>query len=224
VKGAATVLAFSRPPRPERLMLAAIHAFAEQRVPRLDQALPAQARPGDVVVLCGRGFGEGVLQARFGPLASWALAVTDRMAVAMVPAGARPGWLTVQRQGLRSNGIIYGGPPSDGPTCVVRVDPRDGASGVFRDAPVVVSLSHPVEPGSLTPQTVRVETREGTVPGRLHMSPDGAVVIWVAAGPLRPGVEHRVQAAGLRDWRGLPVEPHQSTFVPCSLAIGDVFG
>jgi hypothetical protein len=107
---------------------------------------------------------------------------------------------------------------------VVRVDPRDGARGVFRDAPVVVSLSHPVEPGSLTPETVKVEVRGDAVPGRLHMSPDGAVVIWVAAGPLQPGVEHRVQAMGLRDWRGLPVEPHKSSFVPCSLAIGDVFG
>jgi hypothetical protein len=224
VSGPATVLKFPRPARPERFLLAALHAFAEQRAPHLEQVLPAQARGGDIVVLCGKGFGDGVLQARFGALASWALPITDRLAVAMVPLGARPGWLTVQRQGLRSNGVVYGGPPSDGPTCVVRVDPRDGACGVFRDAPVVLSLSHPVEPGSLTPETLRVETGGGAVPGRLHLSPDGAVVIWVAAGPLQPGVEHRVQASGLRDWRGRPIEPHHSSFIPCSLAIGDVFG
>jgi hypothetical protein len=219
-----SVLAFRLAKTPERALLAAIHTFAEQRSPRLDQVLPAQARPGDIVVLCGRGFGDGVLQARFGRHTSWALPVTDRLAVAMVPLGARPGWLSVQRHGLRSNGVIFGGPPDDGPTFVVRVDPRDGASGVFRDAPVVVSLSHPVEPGSLTSDTLSVEAAGDAVPGRLHMSPDGAVVIWVAAGPLQPGVEHRVRATGLRDWRGLPVEPHESRFVPCSLAIGDVFG
>jgi hypothetical protein len=224
VKPPATVLAFSRPVRPERLLLAAIHAFTEQRAPRLDQVLPSQAQAGEIVVLCGKGFGDGVLQARFGPLTSWALAITDRLAVAMVPAGARPGWVSVQRQGLRSNGLVYGGPPGDGPARVVRVDPRDGACGVFRDAPVVVCVSHPLEPGSLSPDTLRVESAEGNIPGRLHMSPDGAVVIWMAASPLQPGVEHRVQALGLRDWRGLPVTPHQSSFVPCSLAIGDVFG
>lgn len=210
--------------RPERALLAAIHTFAEQRSPRLYQVLPAQARSGDIVVLCGRGLGDGVLQARFGAQTSWALPVTDRLAVAMVPAGARPGWLSVQRHGLRSNGVVFGGPPDEGPTVVVRVDPRHGSSGVFRDAPVVVSLSHPVEPGSLTSDTVRVEAAGSAVPGRLHMSPDGAVVIWVASIPLQAGVEHRVQAMGLRDWRGLPVEPHESSFVPCSLAIGDVFG
>ena len=208
----------------ERALLAAIHTYSEHHCPRLDQVLPSQAQPGDVVILCGRGFGSAVMQARFGRQTSWALPISDRLAVAMVPAGARSGWLSVQRQGLRSNGVVFGGPPDDGPTCVVRVDPRHGSRGVFRDAPVVVSLSHPVEPGSLTSDTLRVEAEGDAVPGRLLMSPDGAVLIWMASAPLQPGVEHQVRAAGLRDWRGRPVEPHESWFVPCSLAIGDVSG
>ena len=43
-------------------------------------------------------------------------------------------------------------PFDDGEPLVVRVDPADGASGVFRDAPVIVSLSQPADAATVGPR------------------------------------------------------------------------
>lgn len=112
---------------------------------------------------------------------------------------------------------------SVGPAVVLRVDPHDGATGVFRDATVVACLSHPADAASLGPETFRVE-EAGTraVPGRLALSPDRATVIWTARRLLTPGVEHLVTADGLRDTRGQPVGRHCSRFVPCDLVMADL--
>ncbi|HVR69583.1 MAG TPA: Ig-like domain-containing protein [Vicinamibacteria bacterium] len=110
-----------------------------------------------------------------------------------------------------------------GPAFVVRVDPRDGATGVFRDAPVVACLSHAADVSSVGPETFRVEEQGGdAVPGRLRLSPDRAVVIWTAHRLLTPGIEHVVTADGLRDARGGRVAPYSSRFVPCDLVLEDV--
>jgi hypothetical protein len=107
---------------------------------------------------------------------------------------------------------------------VLRVNPEDGAVGVFRDAPVIVSLSHPVDPASLTPDAVRVETSDGAVvEGRVSPSPDGAVLIWTAARTLTAGTVHFVALRGLRDRRGLDLKPHVTRFVPCDLTLSDLF-
>lgn len=113
--------------------------------------------------------------------------------------------------------------PGDGPVRVLRVDPRDGATGVFRDAPVVASLSHPMQASSVTAEAFAVEDDGGAVPGRTALSPDGHFVIWRAERLLVPGVAHRVRVAGLRDVRGRTMAPHQSGFVPCDLTLRDVF-
>jgi hypothetical protein len=110
-----------------------------------------------------------------------------------------------------------------GPAFVIRVDPRDGATGVFRDAPVVACLSHAADASSVGPETFRVEERGGAaVPGRLALSPDRAVVFWTAGRLLTPGIEHVVTADGLRDARGRTVAPYSSRFVPCDLVLGDL--
>jgi len=106
---------------------------------------------------------------------------------------------------------------------VLRVDPRDGAAGVYRDAPVVIRLSHPADPESLSSETVFVQDPEGSLPGSLERSPDGQVVIWRGQRPFVPGVLHFVVASGLRDRRGRGVPKHVSRFVPCDLARDDVF-
>jgi Big-like domain-containing protein len=112
-----------------------------------------------------------------------------------------------------------------GPPLVLRVDPRDGATGVFRDATVVACLSHAADAASLGPETFRVEEDGGApVPGRLTLSPDGSVVIWTGRRLLTPGVEHVVTAHGLRDARGQSIEPYSSRFVPCDLVLSDVSG
>jgi hypothetical protein len=113
-------------------------------------------------------------------------------------------------------------PGQDLPPTVARVDPSDGATQVLRDAPVILRISQPLDPESLSLETVSVEDDCGAVPGRLRLSPDSHVVIWGGDRPLRPGIIHFVVARGLRDRRGRPVHPHWSRFVPCDLAREDL--
>jgi hypothetical protein len=123
------------------------------------------------------------------------------------------------RGGLRAGA----GTDADEPS-ILRVNPEDGAVGVFRDTPVIVSLSHPVDPDSLTPGAIRVETSDGTVvEGRVTPSPDGAVLIWTAAAVFTAGAVHFVALRGLRDRRGLALKPHVTRFVPCDLTLADLF-
>jgi len=113
--------------------------------------------------------------------------------------------------------------PPEGPAWVMRVDPGDGATGVFRDAPVLACLSHPAD--AATVHGFRVEETGGAaVPGEVLLSPDRRLLIWTASRLLAPGVEHLVTASGLRDHRGREVAPHRSRFVPCALARSDVPG
>lgn len=105
---------------------------------------------------------------------------------------------------------------------VLRVNPEDGAIGVFRDAPVIVSLSHPIDPESL--HGFRVETSDGAVlDGRVIPSPDGAVLMWTPSRALTPGGVHFVVLRGLRDRRGRELTPHVTRFVPCDLSLSDLF-
>lgn len=210
--------------RSEAMLLAAIHTWAVAGSPRLARLLPGRAREGDPVILEGERLAGDDLRAEFGAISTWAVPLSDRAALVLVPAGAVAGPVTVQRQGLRSNSLAFGGPPDDGSPWVVRVDPWDGAAGVFRDAPVVVRFSHPADPASLSAETFGIRDPEGPVPGHLRFSPDGHVVIWRADGLLTPGVLHFVVAAGLRDLRGREVTPHLSRFVTCDMVRHDVPG
>jgi hypothetical protein len=215
-------------PRPVRndlpavILLGAIHTWAVAHAPRLRRVAPVHAAEGDVVMLEGDGLDGEDLLAHFGELTTWAVALSPREALAVVPQGAAPGPVTVSRRGLRSNSLAFGGPSDDVPGCFVRVDPADGASGVFRDTPVVARLSHPGDPGSLSEQTFHVIDGCGPIPARLRLSPDRMVVIWQAERLLEPGVPHFVISSGLQDSRGRPVLPHLSRFLPCSLARQDL--
>lgn len=108
------------------------------------------------------------------------------------------------------------------PPVVDAVDPGDGASQVLRDAPVVLHVSTPLDPASLSPETVHVQDPAGPLPGGLRISPDGHVVIWAGERPFRPGTLHFIVARGLRDARGRLVPPHLSSFVPCDLVRDDL--
>ena len=109
------------------------------------------------------------------------------------------------------------------PVRVLRVEPRDGATGVFRDTPIVASLSHPLQPSSVTAEAFAVEDEEGAVPGHPALSADGRCVVWRAERLLVPGAAHRVTVAGLRDVRGRTMAPHRSGFVPCDLTFRDLY-
>ena len=108
-------------------------------------------------------------------------------------------------------------PDLDAPTRVLGVDPRDGATGVFRDSPLVVRLSQPADPSSLSPATFHVEGPVGSVPGRVGLSPDGRCLIWTGERPFAPDALHFVVVRGLADACGREVRPHVSRFVSCDL-------
>jgi hypothetical protein len=108
------------------------------------------------------------------------------------------------------------------PAAVHAVDPGDGASQVLCDAPIVLHLSAPIDPSSLSAQTVHVQDSGGPLAGWLKISPDGHVVIWGGARPFRAGALHFVVVRGLRDTLGRPVPSHFSSFVPCDLTRDDL--
>jgi hypothetical protein len=107
------------------------------------------------------------------------------------------------------------------PTYVIRIDPADGADGVFRDACVLAKLSAPADPATLSTTTFRIEDPAGTVPARLRLSPDRLILIWAAERLLVPGVAHVVRSSGLLDAHGKEVLPHRSCFIPCDLTSTD---
>jgi len=123
------------------------------------------------------------------------------------------GW----RAGLRGNLWAPAEADLDEPTRVLRVDPRDGATGVFRDSPVIVRLSQAADPSSLSAVTFHVEGPVGPVPGHAGLSPDGQCVIWTAERPFASDALHFVVVRGLADWRGREVKPHVSRFVSCDV-------
>jgi hypothetical protein len=114
--------------------------------------------------------------------------------------------------------------PVDETTWVVRVDPCDGSVYVLRDTPVLVRLSAPINPGSVTHRSVRVVDPGGPIPAQLALSADERVVIWCPDRRLIPGVEHEVLVGGLVDRRGRPVPNHSSRFYPCGIAREDLCG
>ncbi len=134
-----------------------------------------------------------------------------------------PAWSGGSLRGTLRPGVAAPPPFDDGEPLVVRVDPADGASGVFRDTPVIVSLSQPADAATVSRDTFRVEASGRTeVEGGIRLSPDGAVLIWTAARLLAPGVVHFVAVRGVRDRRGVPVKAHVSRFVPCDIALSDL--
>ena len=139
--------------------------------------------------------------------------------VPLLPARTQP---AAPRHGLRSNTVGWDGPPGDRPARVVRIDPADGAIGVFLDDPVVATLSHPADVSSANAGTFHVADDAGFVEGRLHFSPDARVLVWIPQRPLRAGVAHSVTIVGLRDLHGREMAPHASQFVPCPFTTGDV--
>jgi len=109
-----------------------------------------------------------------------------------------------------------------GAAWVMRTSPEDGAVFVLRDTPVLLRLSHPVDPTSLAGGSVRVLDPMGEVPASLRWVSEGQVLIWEPKRLLVPGVEHVVMARGLKDRLGRGIAEHWSRFVPCGLSREDL--
>ena len=138
-------------------------------------------------------------------------------------SAALPAWTGSPLRGVLRAGTGAPPPFDAGEPLVLRVDPADGACGVFRDTPVIVSLSLPADEATVTRESFRVEAAgRMEVEGCVRLSPDGAVLIWTGARPLAPGVVHFVAIRGVCDRRGVPVKEHVSRFVPCDIALSDL--
>lgn len=105
---------------------------------------------------------------------------------------------------------------------MLRVDPPDGARGVFRDAPVVACLSRPADTRTVSPETFVVMDDEGAVPGGVWTSLDGRVVVWTPGRLLSAGKLHCVRLAGVRDVHGRDLRVHESAFVPGNFSLNDL--
>jgi hypothetical protein len=200
----------------EATLRVVLHERVKRGAPRIRRLLPSSATPGDNVFIEGENLAGADLRAEFGPATTWAVPLDDRTAFCIVPFAAA-GPVTVSRFGLRSNAVAFGHGWGDDPTRVLRVDPADGLTGVFRDTPVLVRLSRPVDAATVGPETFRVDEAGGRVSGHARLSPDGCVLIWKGDRLLEAGVEHVLTVSGVRDVRGCDVTPHRSRFSPCTL-------
>lgn len=126
------------------------------------------------------------------------------------------------RSGLRVPGTMWGDAPDRMYARVLRVDPPDGARGVFRDAPVVACLSRPADTRTVSPETFVVMDDTGAVPGGVWTSLDGRIVVWTPVRLLSAGKIHCVRLAGLRDVHGGDMRVHESAFVPGDLSLNDL--
>jgi hypothetical protein len=126
------------------------------------------------------------------------------------------------RGGLRVPGTVWFDAPDRAGARVLRVDPPDGARGVFRDAPVVACLSRPADTRTVSPETFVVMDEAGAVPGGVWTSLDGRIVVWTPGRLLSAGKLHCVRLAGLRDVHGRDMRVHESAFVPGDLSLNDL--
>jgi hypothetical protein len=135
---------------------------------------------------------------------------------------SEPPAVPAEGRALRAPGAGWRDLPEGSSARVVRIDPPDGARGVFRDTPIVASFSRPVDRLTVSGDTFLVMDEDGAVPGGVWTSIDGRVAIWTPGRLLSAGRLHCVRLAGLRDARGRELSVHESAFVPGLLALGDL--
>jgi hypothetical protein len=96
---------------------------------------------------------------------------------------------------------------------VVTTTPAPGASGVALDAPISVGFSRPLDPGTISPQTVALRGPAGDVPGRRTLSPDGAALAFVPDAALASATTYTLfLTAAVADPAGDPLAPLALTF------------
>jgi len=115
-----------------------------------------------------------------------------------------PAWLTWER--------ATASPPK--PTKVVRVNPRDKATGADPRAPVQIHFSNGLKLATLTADAVRLLTSAGSaVPAKLGFDIEGDVVNLQPRDPLKPRTSYVIEVTGkLIDKEGAAVVPFRSSF------------
>jgi len=82
--------------------------------------------------------------------------------------------------------------PERKPPIIVRTDPPRGKTRVPLNSVIIVVFSEPVDGGTLTPTTTRLERAGQPVPATLEPTADRLGVRIVPEAPLEPGIEHTI--------------------------------
>ncbi len=107
---------------------------------------------------------------------------------------------------------------------VVRVSPLNGATGVPVNATVVVAMTEPLNPFSVTATTVTLQSAGGPVPVTRVLSNSGTWLHLTPTGPLAVTTTYSVQLTGLRDLGGNALAGFTSTFQTAASATADTTG
>jgi len=130
--------------------------------------------------------------------------------------------LTVQDIGFIQTSFTTSlGVDTEAPT-VVAVSPPDGTSNVPVNAHVVVRLSEPINPLSLSNTAVTLSQGGTPVAGNTVLS--GETLIFTPTGPLATSTLYNVNVSGFSDVAGNQVVPFSSSFTTSASATADTTG
>lgn len=94
---------------------------------------------------------------------------------------------------------------------VVAVHPAAGATKVFLDAQITARFDAPLDPASITPDSLVVTNFQGRVAGSLAY--DGETIVFIPAALLVYNTDHTVTVSGVADVSGnVLAEPYRWTF------------
>lgn len=88
---------------------------------------------------------------------------------------------------------------------VASISPVNGGAGVERAAPVRITFSEPISPGSVTAASIRVSSEAGTVTGFLSVSDADTVVTFTPLAQLANETRYTVRVSGVNDRLGRPM-------------------
>jgi hypothetical protein len=103
--------------------------------------------------------------------------------------------------------VIYDRVPKRRPPRIVRTDPPKGRTDVAFSTTIVIVLSEPIAPSTVTPGAVTLERNGQAVPARLTLASDGLQIELTPLGALHPGTTYLLRITrALADLSGDPLE------------------
>ena len=137
--------------------------------------------------------------------------------------GASTGILVGQLAPDVSSAVVVATPPDASPPSVTGVFPGDGAVDVSRSTTVVVSMTEPVDPSTVTPLSVSLSSAGIKVEGKLSLSSDGRLVTFDPVAALAADTSFAIEVTGaLRDRAGNGAIPFGATFDTASASTGAI--
>lgn len=133
----------------------------------------------------------------------------DELEIELLGAG---GWVGVARMVV----------PTRRPPTIVRTSPPRGRTDVALSTRLVVVFSEPVDPGTVTPESIRLSAGGAPVSGRVALRPgEPWIAELVPATDLEPGTDHVLEiTTGVHDLHGDALEaPFSVTFLTSASAL-----